>query len=69
LFLDSERSEYLGWWPDLKRVLNNQGLLIVDNATSHQSEMLSFMAQISNDPEFKTSLVPIGNGEFMAVKL
>ena len=37
VFLDSERPEYPGWWPDLKRVLRPGGLLVVDNATSHQA--------------------------------
>src|SRR5450631_2807564 len=35
IFLDSERAEYPGWWPHLRRVLRPGGLLIVDNATSH----------------------------------
>src|SRR6058998_1095769 len=34
VFLDSERSAYPEWWPDLKRVLRPGGLLVVDNATS-----------------------------------
>jgi predicted O-methyltransferase YrrM len=68
LFLDSERSEYLGWWSDIKRVLKKHGLLVIDNATSHKEEMTPFMAEISNDPGFSISLVPVGNGEFLAVK-
>ena len=35
LFLDSDRTEYPGWWAHLKRVLRPGGLLVVDNATSH----------------------------------
>jgi predicted O-methyltransferase YrrM len=68
VFLDSERPEYPGWWPDLKRVLRPGGLLVVDNATSHQAEMAPFVALVSADREFVTSLVPVGNGEFLAVK-
>jgi predicted O-methyltransferase YrrM len=68
VFLDSERPEYPGWWPDLKRVLRPGGLLVVDNATSHQAEMASFVALVSADASFVTSLVPVGNGEFLAVK-
>ena len=68
VFLDSERLEYPGWWPDLKRVLRPGGLLVVDNATSHQAEMAPFVALVSADREFVTSLVPVGNGEFLAVK-
>jgi spermidine synthase len=32
IFLDSERPEYPGWWPNLRRVLRPGGLLVVDNA-------------------------------------
>ena len=68
VFLDSERPEYPGWWPDLKRVLRPGGLLVVDNATSHPAEMAPFVALVVADASFVTSLVPVGNGEFLAVK-
>ncbi len=68
IFLDSERPQYPGWWPDLKRALRPGGLLVVDNATSHPAEMAPFVALVSTDVEFVTSLVPVGNGEFLAVK-
>ena len=68
IFLDSERPEYPGWWPDLARVLRPGGLLIVDNATSHRAEMAPFVALVTADARFSTSLVPVGNGEFPAVK-
>ena len=68
IFLDSERPEYLGWWPHLRRVLRLGGLLIVDNATSHVEQMAPFVALVTADPGFATCLVPVGNGEFLAVK-
>ena len=68
LFLDSERSEYVAWWPEVKRVIKPSGLLIVDNATSHAAEMAAFMQLVRHAPDFTTSLVPVGNGEFLAVK-
>lgn len=68
VFLDSERPQYPGWWPDLRRVLRPRGLLVVDNATSHPEQMAPFVALVKADPAFTTSLVPVGNGEFLAVK-
>ena len=68
VFLDSERPEYGGWWPNLRRALRPGGLLVVDNATSHPAEMAPFVALVSADVAFATSLVPVGNGEFLAVK-
>jgi len=68
IFLDSERPEYPGWWPHLRRVLRPGGLLIVDNATSHVEQMAPLVALVTADPAFATCLVPVGNGEFLAVK-
>jgi predicted O-methyltransferase YrrM len=68
VFLDAERPEYPGWWPHLKRVLRPGGLLVVDNATSHPEQMAPFVALVKADTDFTTSLVPVGNGEFLAVK-
>jgi predicted O-methyltransferase YrrM len=68
IFLDSERAEYSGWWPCLRAVLRPGGLMVVDNATSHAAEMAPFIALVSADSEFTTSLVPVGNGEILAVK-
>jgi len=68
LFLDSERREYSRLWPRIRRALRPGGLLVVDNATSHAKEMASFIALVKADSHFTTSLVPVGNGEFLAVK-
>lgn len=68
VFLDSERAEYLGWWPDIRRVLRKGGLLVVDNATSHSAEMAPFVALVAADPDFATCTVPVGNGEFLATR-
>ena len=69
VFLDSERSEYPGWWPDIKRVIRNGGLLVVDNATSHSAEMAPFAAMVSADTDFTTCTVPVGNGELLATRV
>lgn len=68
LFLDSLRTAYVAWWPDLKRVLRQGGLLVVDNASSHPEQMADFTAAVRADSSFSTSLVPVGKGEFLAVK-
>jgi predicted O-methyltransferase YrrM len=68
VFLDSERPEYPGWWPQIRRVMRPGGLLVVDNATSHGGQMAPFMDLVRSDPAFTTCLATVGNGEFMAVK-
>jgi len=68
IFLDSERPDYPAWWPQLRRVLRPGGTLIVDNATSHAEQLAPFVALVKADPAFATCLVPVGKGEFLAVK-
>jgi predicted O-methyltransferase YrrM len=68
IFLDAERTQYVSWWPDLRRVLCSGGLLVVDNAVSHPQEMAPLTALLKTDALFTTSLVPVGNGELLAVK-
>lgn len=68
VFLDSERTEYSAWWPDLKRSIRKGGLLVVDNATSHAEEMAPFAALLSADRDMTMCMVPIGNGELLATR-
>ena len=68
IFLDSERRQYVRWWPDLRRSLRAGGSLVVDNATSHPEELRALSTIIGMDPQFATCLVPVGKGEFLAVK-
>lgn len=68
VFLDSHRAAYVAWWPAVKRVLRAGGLIVVDNATSHAHEMAAFVESVRADAAFTTALVPVGKGEFLAVK-
>lgn len=69
IFLDSDRLYYQAWWPEIQRLLAPRGLLVVDNAISHEDEMREWMAQVRRDPDFLTSLVPVGKGEWLVVRL
>jgi predicted O-methyltransferase YrrM len=68
MFLDSERPQYPGWWPALRRVLRPGGLLVVDNAVSHREELALFVALVDAGAKFSMCLVGVGNGEFLAVR-
>jgi len=68
IFLDAERRQYAGWWRDLQRVLALGGLLVVDNAVSHAHELQAFIELVKQTPNYLTSLVPVGNGEFVVLK-
>lgn len=68
IFLDSERTAYLDWLPQLERVLRPGGLVVVDNATSHAQELAPFMQALRCASGWSTSLVPVGKGEFLATR-
>lgn len=68
IFLDADRGQYAGWWPQIRRSLADGGVLVVDNAVSHAAEVAAFVAQVVADAAFTAVLVPIGKGEFVACK-
>ncbi len=68
IFLDSNRESYVGWWPDLERILVPGGLLVADNAISHAHELSAFCHLVQATGGYLTSLVPVGKGEFMVLK-
>ena len=68
IFLDSYRTDYPAWWPHIRRALRPGGLLVVDNALTHREDLHPFVHLVEGDAEFSSCLVPIGHGEFLAVK-
>jgi len=68
IFLDAERPAYVGYWPDLVRVLKAGGLLVVDNVLSHSDELRDFRRLVDEDPRVSQALVPTGAGALLIVK-
>jgi predicted O-methyltransferase YrrM len=68
LFLDADRDQYIAWWPAIQRVLAPGGLLVVDNAVSHAVQLEGFMAQVRATSGWRSLAVPVGKGEFIALK-
>jgi predicted O-methyltransferase YrrM len=68
VFLDSERTAYLGWWPDPIRVLRVGGLLAIDNVLSHPAEVADVQALIAADPQLTCTVTGIGKGLLLAVR-
>ena len=68
IFLDAERTEYVDLWSNLSELLKPlRGVLVVDNAISHEHELVDFVGILDADPRIETSLVPVGKGELIAV--
>jgi predicted O-methyltransferase YrrM len=68
IFLDAERPEYVSYWPDLVRTLRTGGMLVVDNAISHEHEVAEFRELVEGDARVMDALVPIGAGALLVVK-
>jgi predicted O-methyltransferase YrrM len=68
IFLDADREQYIGWWADLDRLLSHGSLLVVDNAVSHAQDLSQFFELVSVTPGYMTVTIPVGNGEFLALK-
>jgi predicted O-methyltransferase YrrM len=68
IFLDAERPAYVGYWPDLQRVLVPRGLLVVDNALSHAAELVEFSELVYSTPGVTSTLLPVGAGVLLVVK-
>jgi predicted O-methyltransferase YrrM len=62
VFLDAERPEYPGYWPELARVIRPGGLIAADNAISHADQMQPFRALVEADPRATTALDATGAG-------
>jgi predicted O-methyltransferase YrrM len=68
IFLDSDRAEYVGWWPTLQRILADGCLLVVDNAISHVHQMADFIHLVAASDGYLSSILPVGKGELVILK-
>jgi predicted O-methyltransferase YrrM len=68
VFLDAERPAYVGYWPDLVRVLRPNGLLVVDNTLSHANQLVEFSELVHEDGRVTSTLVTVGAGVLLVVK-
>ena len=68
IFLDADRSLYISFIPHILRLLKPGGIMICDNAVSHEEELGEFMEFFVNRSDYTACLVPVGKGEFIACK-
>lgn len=69
VFLDAERPGYAGYLSDLVRALAPSGVLAIDNVLSHGHELVEFTAQIEREPGLTQTVVPVGAGLRLAVRV
>lgn len=68
IFLDADRSKYIGFARQVIARIRPGGLLVCDNAVSHASEMKEFIRFVNSTGNFMSVTVPVGKGEFIACK-
>jgi predicted O-methyltransferase YrrM len=68
VFLDAERPAYVGYWPQLVRILRPNGLLVVDNTLSHANQLVEFSELVYGDERVTSTVVTVGAGVLLAVK-
>lgn len=68
IFLDAERTQYIWWWEDIKRILMPKGIIVVDNATSHTEELQNFFDLVKEVKNFETVLLPFKMGAYVMRK-
>ena len=68
IFLDANRSEYVGWWAVLQRIVTPGDLIVVDNVVSHPDELRDFIELVRTTPNCMTSINPVGKGELIILK-
>lgn len=68
IFLDAERTQYMWWWEDLKRILIPKGIIVIDNATSHAEELQNFFDLVEEEGNFETVLLPFKMGAYVMRK-
>jgi len=68
IFLDAERAEYAGYWPNVRRTLAPGGTIAVDNAISHAPDLAALTRLLDEDSRLTTVLVPIGDGLIVSVE-
>jgi predicted O-methyltransferase YrrM len=68
IFLDAERPAYVGYWPDLVRVLRPNGLLVVDNTLSHANQLVEFSELVHEHERVTSTLLTVGAGVLLVVK-
>jgi len=68
VFLDANRAQYVALWPQLLPLVRPGGLIVVDNAISHQEQLQEFASLVQATQGVTSVTVPVGKGEMLIWK-
>jgi predicted O-methyltransferase YrrM len=69
VLIDAKKSLYETYFDVVYPHLVKGGLVVADNALSHQDELEDYISYVENHPNLESVLVPIGRGLEISVKL
>jgi caffeoyl-CoA O-methyltransferase len=69
LFIDAQKSYYESFFDVVYPRLAKGALVIADNVLSHRDELEDYISYVENHPNLESSMVPIGRGLEISVKL
>jgi caffeoyl-CoA O-methyltransferase len=69
LFIDAQKSYYESFFDVVYPRLAKGALVIADNILSHRDELEDYISYVENHPNLESSMVPIGRGLEISVKL
>lgn len=69
VFLDADKENTLGYFETLWPKLAHHAVIVTDNATSHANELADFLARVREHDQLVSTLVPIGSGLELSVKV
>jgi predicted O-methyltransferase YrrM len=69
IFLDATKIEYQSYIDHFLPMLKKGGLIVADNAISHEEYLKEYKEFIFNSPLLKSMLLSIGTGVFFSVKV
>jgi predicted O-methyltransferase YrrM len=64
LFLDATKVEYVSYIKAFLFHMKKGGIIIADNALTHEKELSAYKEYIFNSPQLESKLIKIGNGLF-----
>lgn len=68
-FVDAVKSQSVEYLERLWPKLTPRAVLVADNATSHETELSPYLAHVRSHPELYSTLVPIGSGLELSVRI
>jgi predicted O-methyltransferase YrrM len=75
IFIDAKKSEYVSYWPLVKKIIRKEGLVLIDNSLMFDKgkeiaeSIKNFNLLVAEDLDFAATIIPTTSGITYAIKL